>query len=79
MRKHSKGLGDRLLLMPPSSTQSSPFSPLGSLGPFPQVTRKKGARLRRRLVVVVVWLYYSKIIFDKRADLSEFVFVDSRR
>ena len=33
MRRYSHCLGDRLLLMPPGSTQSSPFPPLGSTSP----------------------------------------------
>ena len=33
MRRYSHCLGDRLLLMPPGSTQSSPFPPLGSTRP----------------------------------------------
>ena len=59
----SKGLGDRLLLMPPSSTQSSPPPTLGSSSPgLParvhlatgDAQRKVGALGMDACVVVVV-------------------------
>ena len=62
MRERGKGLGDRLLLMPPSSTQSSPSSPLGSsCHGLParvhfagDANKKEWARLSETPVVVVV-------------------------
>ena len=63
MRKRGQGLGDRLLLMPPGSTQSSPSPTLSSscdglparVHRTKQVTHKeKWARLGKTPVVVVV-------------------------
>ena len=59
MGERGKGLGDRLLLMPPSSTQSSPSPSLGSSCVV--------------VVVVVERLNYSRrIIIVRWADLSDF-------
>ena len=65
MRGYSHCLGDRLLLMPPGSTQSSPFPPLGSTSPgLPaSATTKKSGTLESDALLLLFWLFGCLVVW----------------
>ena len=72
MRRYSHCLGDRLLLMPPGSTQSSPFPPLGSTSPglpagvhlATKVTRQKRVgTLESDALLLLFWLFGCLVVW----------------